>query len=39
MQNKLFLLPGEIIVYKDHFYQGAKMFNQSFRLVLPAPEW
>jgi len=23
---------GEMIVYKDHFCQGAKMYNQSFRL-------
>jgi len=23
---------GEITVYKDHFCQGAKMYNQSFRL-------
>jgi hypothetical protein len=30
---------GEAMVYKDHFYKGAKMYNQSFWLGLPAPEW
>jgi len=29
---------GENVVYKDHFCQGAKMFNQSFRIGF-APEW
>jgi hypothetical protein len=28
--------PGDI---ENHFCQGAKMFNQSFRIGLPAPEW
>jgi len=23
---------GKTMVYKDHFCQGAKMYNQSFRL-------
>jgi hypothetical protein len=28
--------PGGI---ENHFCQGAKMYNQSFRIGIPAPEW
>jgi len=30
--KKTFLILGEIMIYKDHFCQGAKMYKQSFRL-------
>jgi len=37
--KQTFFASGKILVYKDHFCQGAKMYNQSFRVGLPAPEW